>query len=245
MNKLLTLGSLFTVFFYAQEKKKDFYSFYGSLFSNKDFIKMLDSEPYDISKIYELIDNSKDAKQEATKEQIKYLVFLITEFLDRTTVGIKKVPKYIDVKDVFENYNYYHSQDIDNIIFLLFTKYNQKYKLRKANIEKYNNEDNLLKNFIYLYPFNRFSDFKLVFDQTLYQRLYIKDNEILLFVNDSSLLENNYFKQRYCVGNKIYCFSNIKKETPKDVTIYSFIISSEGITLIEPNGLECLFSFSN
>ena len=97
-----------------------------------------------------------------------------------------------------------------------------------------------------LYPIKRFRDFSLIFDSKIMKRLYIRDNEVLLLANDiDSLIINDYFVQRYCVGNKVFCFTNSKPHLYLKTPLYLLFVHDEGITFIEPSSVEHQFLFSN
>ena len=246
MNSGLTTEYLYEVLTYASEKQKDIESIFGRLFLNEDFIMMIMTKPFDIQRVLSVVDSSKKKGASVDKNKIRYLSFLISMFLDKTIVEPKKIPQYISPSDVFGNFNYYHSQDVDNIIFLLINQKNERYKLRKINKNKLLDESQLLNNFLKLYPIKKFSSFNEIFDQKLLSKIYVSENDILFYSDDiNDLLDNQYFVYRYCVGNRVFCFTS-KEQTPHyRSSLYLFIINDDGIKLIEPSGQESIFQFSN
>ena len=148
MNKILTIEYLYDVFEYSLEHNKDPRLFFANLFLNDDFINMILNKPFDITNVLNVVINSKKSKTNISKNEIRYLSFLVAEFIEKTEIEITRLPSYINVSDVINNFTYYHSQDIDVVIFQLITIYNQKYKFRKSTKESFLNEDRLLQNFI-------------------------------------------------------------------------------------------------
>lgn len=246
MNKTLIIEYLYDVFSYSNKNKKDLSCSFKELLKNKDFLQMIENKPFDITKIFATINQCKKSSVEWTANKIRYLSFLISEFISLTSVNIKLLCRYIDPNDIFINYNNYHSQDINNVIFELFIKYNEKFKLRKLNVKSFSDIDKIVQIFIRLFPFNRFELFDSIFDKKLMIKILCLGNEILLFSsNIDELLSNDYFIQRYCVGNKVYCFVNEGHNKANRFNIYYFVISKSELTLITPGGLRHTFSFSN
>lgn len=247
MNKTLTTEYLFNIFKHAVEKKKNLSSFFDDLFKEENFINMVLTKPFDIEPIIRIIDDSKTSRTMPSINQIRYLSFLIAEFIERTSLNIKYIPKYIDVNDILNEFIYLHLQDIDNVIFYLFTSYNTKYKLRKASCKVLLNEEKVLENFKRLYPIKRFDSFRLIYDSKLSKRIYVNDySEVLFFyAENDGLFSDEYFKQKYLIGNKVYCFSknvNIRQYYSR---IYLFLVGFDRIKLFEPNGISYSFVLSN
>ena len=246
MNKDLTLEYLYQIFDYSLEYDISPSVYFPSICKNRDFINMVNSKPFDITNILDEISKHKSSNISIDKNQIRFLAFLISEFLDRTEIPIEKVPKYIDIQYVFLYFNQLHSQDITNIIFDIFTRFNEKYRLRKTMSDIFLDEEKLLQNFLRLYPIKEYRGFDVIFDPRLRKRIYIYNNNVLLLSQDlKSLSDDEYFKQRYIVGNKVYCFTNETIKPHSDFSLYLFSVSPKNITLTEPSGLKHLFTFSN
>ncbi len=245
MNKELTIEYLYDVFSYASKKQKDFSYLFNDLLKNNDFLQMIENKPFDITRILMVIDTAKGSDVVWNINKIRYLSFLISEFIDRTNVNKKLLDRYIYPDDVFVNFNYYHSQDINNVIFYLFIKHNERFKLRKLSDKTFLDAKDLSKPFIKLFPFKRFDFLKLIFDKKISKQLFCLEEEILLYSDEiNELLEDDYFVQRYCVGNKIYCFTNKQPKYINKYTIYYFIIKEDGLSLITPSGITHKFWFS-
>ena len=247
MNKELTIEYLYDVFSFAIDSGVHPKAFFKDLFGCPDFINMMNNRPFDIGQIESLIKRQKPQTFNINLNQIRYLSFLIVEFIDRTTIALRDIPSYIDADAIITNFLYYHSQDIDTVIFDLIVARNQKYKLRKATKEKFLDVDNVYSNFLYLFPIKRFLSFKARYDPILYQTIYVNDdNHILLLSNDiDSLMKNDYFVQRYMKGNVVFCFTEQMRGSNEAAPINLLSVCQEGIWFCPPGGIKRLFSFSN
>ena len=246
MNNILNTEYLYDIFSYANESRVDISSFFRALFGNQDFRNMINAKPFDISNVLKIVDVGEKTNRHLSKNQIRYLSFLVAEFLDRTMVSMTDIPKYVDVSDIFDRFDSYHSQDVDDVIFSLMTKKNQTYRLRKSTKEAFLKEDLLKRNFLKLYPMRKYDSFDAVFDAKTFTKLYQAEGNVLFLSKDlEALFGNEYFIHRYCAGNKIFCFTDKNIKLRYKSSLYLFVIGEEKITLAEPNGTETDFLFSN
>lgn len=241
MNKLLATDYLYKMFTFGTKIGINPDSYFEDAFYNQDFINMVECRPHNTSKIKELITNCRKSNEVVSDATLRYLAFLIVSFIEETTIEISRIPKYIDSKKVLDNYSYYHSKSIEEVIFELLINYNEKYTNRKM---KFALEDDLYlvkDNLLSLFPLKRFEEFKETYDFRLSVPVfYTKNGEILLASSKiNKLLNDEYFKNKYAVGQKVYCFayaySFAQEKVPSNV--YFFLIKEDSITFYEQGGL--------
>lgn len=246
MNKELTKTYLYNTLEFGLMNKKDMNSYFPRLLKNDEFKNMIMCKPYNPLRVQESIYKSKNASNSINEEVIRYIAFLFSEFLDKVDIPINKVSSYFNVNDIIENFAYYHSQNVDDVIFTLITKYNEKYKLRKMSKMSFIGEVSLFENLYTLYPIKSFNKFELLFDLKMLKEILVKDNEVVFYTdNYFELMNNVYFVQKYCVGNKLYCFTTNEKMTRNVTSTTFFVIKDDCIELIEPNGSRHKFLYSN
>lgn len=249
MNKILSNEALFDLLTYGVEKNIHPSSYYNDLFNNEDFIRMILNQPFDISNILKIIDNKRKRTFSLSTNCLRYIAFLTVEFIDKTIIDIRNITSYIQIDDVINNFNYYHSQDIDETILNLITNHNERFKIRKLNINKID-EDNILNLFLRLYPLKKYQYLKNIYDTKLSLTLYYSDiNEIIIYSDDpSSLFSNQYFTQRYVIGNKVICFTKDDYHiSPNNMSssIELFIMNTNEIRYYESSGKLHIFKISN
>ena len=242
MNKLLITDYLYNVFKFGATNGINLENYFNDAFNNQDFVNMVLCKPHNILEIKSLILSKRKATITTEDNKLRYLAFLIATFIDTTTIDITKIPKYIIPTEIFNNFNYYHSKDIDEVIFELIIIYNETYVNRKVRLAL---EDDLYlvkENFISLFPIKRFNEFKVTYDLKLSSPVfYTKEGEVLLFnSNINALLEDDYFKNKYVVGQKVYCFSYAfvfgSQSIPKN--IFFFLMNESNIAFYEPGGFK-------
>ena len=248
MNKILVTEYLYNLFIFAKNNSVHPKDVLVDLFKNEQFVNMVRCKPHDILEIKLIIVQKKKSKNLPSNDEIRYLSFLIASFLETTQVEYRFIPKYIDTTDIIKNYIQYHSKDIEEVIFDLLIKYNEKYQARKMVFDYEDALTAMKHNLLRLFPLKRFEEFEQIIDWRIESLLfYAKKGEILIWSdNISGLLNDEYFKNKYVIGNKIYCFSsqdNCPKTPP--TALYFFNVKNDGIVFQEPGGLRHYFKISN
>ena len=247
MNKLLLIDLIYDVFKFGIDNNINPTSYFKDLFKNEEFIKLLNIEQHNFNDIKRLVLVHKKTNTLPSLNEVRYLAFLIASFIDIAIVPVNKLTKYINPKDIFDNFDYYHTKDEREVIFELMIEYNSKYLIRGL---KFYLEDDLFlvkENLLKIFPFKRFEEFELIY-QNNYSKItvfYSKKDEVLFYYSDiKELLSDDYFKNKYIVGNGVYCFSREPINLlPKDYvsTIYYFQIKDKEILFTDPSGNQVAF----
>ena len=248
MNKILVTDYLYNLFIFAKDNNIHPNDIFMDLFKNEQFIQMINCKPHDILEIKRLVLSKKKTKNHPSNEMLRYLSYLIASFLETTKVEYKSIIKYINPNYIFKNYIQYHSKDVAEVIFELMIKYNEKYRIRKMVFDYEDALTAMKYNLLRLFPLKRFEQFEQIIDWRIDNIVfYTKQGEILIWSDNlDELFEDDYFKNRYLIGNKVYCFSN-KDNCPKTppTSLYFFYIKKEEIIFIEPGDKKHSFKISN
>ena len=248
MNRVLVTQYLYDLFLFAKNYRIHPKDMLNDLFMNEQFIQMMKCKPHDILEIKRLIFKEKKSKNLPSNEALRYLSFLIAAFLETTNVDYKFITRYIDAVDIIDNYIQYHIKDTNEVIFDLMIRYNEKYKSRKMVFDYEDALTAMKYNLLRLFPLKRFEQFEQIIDWRIDNIVfYTKQGEILIWSDNlDELFEDDYFKNKYLIGNKVYCFSN-KDNCPKTppTSLYFFYIKKEEIIFIEPGDKKHSFKISN
>lgn len=246
MNKLLSIDLIYDVFSHGAFLGVSPTNYFNTLLKNEEFNKLINIKPNDYSSIEKILLKSKRSKEIPNENKLRYLAFLLVTMLIETSIPLQKIGQYINPQDIFDNFDYYHSNDEKNVIFELMVRRNEKYK--NIGLE-FDLEDDLMLtkyNLLALFPFNRFKDFKIVFESKLdITVFYLKEGEILFATDDlKTLVSDNYFKNKYLIGNIAYCFGYKESNLPLSeypTAINHFLIKENHLLFTDSKGVKHIF----
>ena len=246
MNKTLTIDALYDLFIFGRENRVHPKRFFKLIFTDDDFINLLQNKPHDIIRLEGIIASLEKSNFQLSDNQLRYLSYLIVTFIHSTNIPLNKIHQYLNADDILDNFNYYHLKDEQEVIFELMTRHNEKYIINGLNLYIDEFIEALKYNLSTLYPFKRFEDFELIIDHRSPSIiLYIKEGEVLFYTdNIKDIVRDNYMLNRYLLGNACYIFSN--ETIDIDVinppfTLYYFEMHEKEIRLYEPGGQKHLF----
>lgn len=248
MNKGLVVEYLFDVFSSLMDRGVHPRRYFEELFSSSEFIPMIQGKPFDIDRLKDVGAGMRPLRESVDSNRLRYLSFLTAELLETTSIAPLEIPHYLNPEALFEGFDYFHTQDPETVIYQMMIDHNAKYRIRKGRKEDYLNSSSLKRRFLRLFPFKKWEGMSPAFDAHLGQALYLGEDGIILFAATEigELLQNDYFRQKYLIGNRAFAFFGKTGEPIPHIngSFTIFIVDDYGIFMREPNGLGHTFSFS-